>query len=102
MNRKLVCGGCTEWSVKGIARECHIGKDSVVEALKKLPMQGLFSTRASCWEWRDEEEMACDASGSAGGSASFVEVMGLPSLVQREEPAAAEEEAMDDVLEACL
>jgi len=35
-NRKLACGGCTSWSVKGIARECHLGKSSVIEALKGL------------------------------------------------------------------
>lgn len=35
-NRNLACGGCTEWSVKGIARECHLGKASVHEALKDL------------------------------------------------------------------
>ena len=35
-NRKLACGGCTTWSVKGMARECHLGQSSVVEALKAL------------------------------------------------------------------
>ena len=103
MNRKLACGGCTEWSVKGIARECHIGKDSVVEALKKLLDAGFI-------------QYAGQAAGNGGMKKKWrvthpdqleavrysIDVMGLPSLRWEEEPAVAEEEAMDDVLEACL
>lgn len=40
--RGLACGGCTTWSVKGIARECHLGKDSVVESLKALLDEGFI------------------------------------------------------------
>ena len=35
-NKKLACGGCTSWTVKGISRECRLGKSSVIEALKAL------------------------------------------------------------------
>ena len=35
-NRKLACGGCTHWSVKGLADVCRLGKSSVIDALKKL------------------------------------------------------------------
>lgn len=35
-NKKLSCGGCTSWTVKGIADVCQLGKSSVIDALKAL------------------------------------------------------------------
>lgn len=34
------CGGTTDWSVKGLARECRLGKGSVIDALKGLMDEG--------------------------------------------------------------
>lgn len=35
-----VMGGTTEWSVKGLARECHLGKHTVSRALRLLADDG--------------------------------------------------------------
>jgi asparagine synthetase B (glutamine-hydrolysing) len=111
-NRNLASGGCTEWSVKGIASECHIGRDKVVEALKQLLDAGFIqyagrvpANGSMKRKWRVTHPDELEAVRYS------IDVMGLPSLRWDEKAAAAadeeadrdaEEEAMNDVLEACL
>ena len=42
-----VMGGTTEWSVKGLARECHLGKHTVSRALSLLADEGYI--QLLCW-----------------------------------------------------
>ena len=102
-NRNLACGGCTEWSVKGIASECHIGRDKVVEALKQLLDAGFIqyagrvpANGSMKRKWRVTHPDDLEAVRHS------IDVMGLPSLRWDQGTTPVEEEQMDDVLEACL
>ena len=84
-NRKLACGGCTDWSVKGIARECHLGKASVIEALKALLDAGFIqyagevvTSNGYRRRWRATHPSQLKAVRHA------ISVMGLPSLKYNE------------------
>ena len=102
-NRNLASGGCTEWSVKGIARECHIGKNSVVEALKQLLDAGFIQYAGQVpgnggkkRRWRVTHPDEVEAVRHA------IEVMGPPSLRWDKESDEIEEEQLDDLYEACM
>lgn len=79
-NKRLACGGCTTWSVKGIAGECHLGKSSVIEALKALLDEGFIQYAGVCdtgsgprRRWRVTHPDELEAARYA------ISVLGLPS-----------------------
>lgn len=84
-NRKLACGGCTHWSVKGLADVCRLGKSSVMDALKKLLDAGFIQYAGIAWgergcrrRWRVTHPDDIEAVRHA------ISVLGLPSLKYHE------------------
>ena len=84
-NRKLACGGCSFWSVKGLADVCHLGKSSVIDALKKLLDAGFIQYAGIVWgekgyrrRWRVTHPDDLAAVRHA------ISVTGLPSLKYHE------------------
>jgi hypothetical protein len=78
-NRKLAMGGCSSWSVKGIHKACHLGKDTVRRGLKKLMEAGFIQYagevrgKEGTWKrWRVTHPSELDAVRYA------IEVMGGP------------------------
>ena len=80
-NRKLTCGGCSYWSVKGLADACHLGKSSVIDALKKLLDAGFIQYAGIIWgEKGYRRRWRVTHPGDLAAVRHAISVLGLPSL----------------------